>query len=105
MPRTSLTRRVPFAASHRARRPDWSDQDNVDVFGACAHPSYHGYRIDPRHSNLDGPEFGNDRLIPTGEHLSRFLGERVQRAHTTAVVICVHRAADTTLSSPYEVDA
>lgn len=93
MPRTSLTRRVPFAAAHRARRPDWSDQDNVDVFGACAHPSYHGYRFDHRHRNLDGPEFGNDRLIPTGEHLSRFLGERVQRA------------ADTTLSSPYEVDA
>lgn len=93
MPRTSLTRRVTFAAAHRARRPDWSDQDNVDVFGASAHPSYHGYRFDHRHSNLDGPEFGNDRLIPTGEHLSRFLGERVQRA------------ADTTLSSPYEVDA
>ena len=93
MPRTSLTRRVPFAAAHRARRPDRSDHDNVDVFGACAHPSYHGYRFDHRHSNLDGPEFGDDRLIPTGEHLLRVRGERVQRA------------ADTTRSSPYEVDA
>jgi 6-pyruvoyltetrahydropterin/6-carboxytetrahydropterin synthase len=43
MPRTSLTRRVTFAAAHRYRRPDWSDQENADVFGACAHPNFHGH--------------------------------------------------------------
>jgi len=32
-----------FAAAHRYRRPDWSDQENADVFGACAHPHYHGH--------------------------------------------------------------
>ena len=43
MPRTSLTRRVTFAAAHRYRRPDWSDQENAEIFGACAHPHYHGH--------------------------------------------------------------
>jgi len=43
MPRTSLTRRVMFASAHRYRRPDWSDAENADVFGACAHPHYHGH--------------------------------------------------------------
>ena len=43
MPRTSLTRRVTFAAAHRYRRPDWNDQENAAVFGACAHPHYHGH--------------------------------------------------------------
>ena len=43
MPRTSLTRRVTFAAAHRYRRPDWSDQQNAAIFGACAHPHYHGH--------------------------------------------------------------
>ena len=43
MPRTSLTRRVQFAAAHRYRRPDWSESENADVFGACAHPNYHGH--------------------------------------------------------------
>jgi 6-pyruvoyltetrahydropterin/6-carboxytetrahydropterin synthase len=43
MPRTSLTRRVTFAAAHRYRRPDWSDQENAEIFGACAHPNYHGH--------------------------------------------------------------
>ncbi len=38
-----LTRRVTFAAAHRYRRPEWSDQQNESVFGACAHPSFHGH--------------------------------------------------------------
>ena len=43
MPHTSLTRRVPFAAAHRYRRPDWSDERNAAVFGPCSRPSYHGH--------------------------------------------------------------
>ena len=43
MPRTSLTRRVLFASAHRYRRPDWSDAENVAIFGACAHANYHGH--------------------------------------------------------------
>ena len=43
MPSASLTRRVTFAAAHRYRRPDWSDERNAAVFGLCARPSYHGH--------------------------------------------------------------
>ena len=39
----TLTRRVRFAAAHRYRRPEWSDAKNAEVFGACAHPAYHGH--------------------------------------------------------------
>lgn len=38
-----LTRRVTFAAAHRYRRPDWSDERNNAVFGLCARDSYHGH--------------------------------------------------------------
>lgn len=43
-----LTRRVTFAAAHRYRKPEWSDERNAEVFGLCARPSYHGhtYRCD-----------------------------------------------------------
>jgi 6-pyruvoyl-tetrahydropterin synthase len=34
---------VTFAAAHRLRRPEWSDEKNDSVFGACARPSYHGH--------------------------------------------------------------
>lgn len=43
MPRASLTRRVTFAAAHRYRRPDWSEEKNLEVFGSCSRPSYHGH--------------------------------------------------------------
>ena len=34
---------MTFAAAHRYRRPDWSDERNAQVFGACAHPNFHGH--------------------------------------------------------------
>jgi 6-pyruvoyltetrahydropterin/6-carboxytetrahydropterin synthase len=43
MPTALLTRRVRFAAAHRYRRPEWDDARNSAVFGACAHPNYHGH--------------------------------------------------------------
>ena len=38
-----LTRRVSFAAAHRYRIPEWSDERNATVFGACARPNFHGH--------------------------------------------------------------
>ena len=38
-----LTRRVTFAAAHRYRIAEWSDERNAQVFGACARPNYHGH--------------------------------------------------------------
>lgn len=43
MRKATLTRRVAFAAAHRYRRPEWSDEKNEAVFGACARPHYHGH--------------------------------------------------------------
>jgi 6-pyruvoyltetrahydropterin/6-carboxytetrahydropterin synthase len=43
MPKASLTRRVTFAAAHRYRRPEWTDEQNEKTFGACARPHYHGH--------------------------------------------------------------
>lgn len=43
MPRLSLTRRVVFAAAHRYRRPEWSVERNLEVFGACARAPWHGH--------------------------------------------------------------
>jgi 6-pyruvoyltetrahydropterin/6-carboxytetrahydropterin synthase len=39
----SLTRRVSFSAAHRYSRPDWSDEKNASIFGACAWPNFHGH--------------------------------------------------------------
>ena len=41
--RTTLTRRVQFAAAHRYRRPHWDDATNEARFGLCARPKFHGH--------------------------------------------------------------
>ena len=43
MPRASLTRQVSFAAAHRYRRPEWSNEKNEEMFGLCSRESYHGH--------------------------------------------------------------
>src|SRR5580704_10822211 len=43
MPKCTLTRRITFAAAHRYRRPEWSDEQNIATFGACAWPNFHGH--------------------------------------------------------------
>ncbi|MFL5604821.1 MAG: 6-pyruvoyl trahydropterin synthase family protein [Gemmatimonadaceae bacterium] len=40
---TYLTRRITFAAAHRYRVAEWSDEKNTATFGLCARPSYHGH--------------------------------------------------------------
>jgi 6-pyruvoyltetrahydropterin/6-carboxytetrahydropterin synthase len=43
VPRACLTRRVTFGAAHRFWRPEWDDARNAEVFGASAHPHFHGH--------------------------------------------------------------
>jgi 6-pyruvoyltetrahydropterin/6-carboxytetrahydropterin synthase len=43
VPRIALTRRVIFAAAHRYRRPEWSDERNFEVFGKCSRAPFHGH--------------------------------------------------------------
>ena len=38
-----LTRRVTFAAAHRYRIAEWSEEKNAQTFGLCARPNYHGH--------------------------------------------------------------
>lgn len=129
-----LIRRVRFAAAHRYRKPEWSDEKNLEVFGLCARPNYHGHtytcavtvegpideatgmvidlavvdrvldrevvqRFDHRNINLDVPEFGEGRLIPTGENLALFILERLQHVLGWVRVYSVQIDEDETLSA------
>ncbi|MFT4849262.1 MAG: 6-pyruvoyltetrahydropterin/6-carboxytetrahydropterin synthase [Sediminicola sp.] len=44
----SLTvyRRAHFNAAHRLFREDWSDARNLEVFGKCSNPHYHGHNYE-----------------------------------------------------------
>ncbi|MEZ5013813.1 MAG: 6-carboxytetrahydropterin synthase [Chitinophagales bacterium] len=38
-----LTRREHFNAAHRLFNPNWSEEKNVEIFGKCANPNWHGH--------------------------------------------------------------
>lgn len=46
MPRVRVTRRLHFSAAHRLYRPDWTDERNAEVFGACSNPLWHGHNYE-----------------------------------------------------------
>lgn len=38
-----ITRREHFNAAHRLFRPEFSDEKNLQVFGKCSNPNWHGH--------------------------------------------------------------
>jgi 6-pyruvoyltetrahydropterin/6-carboxytetrahydropterin synthase len=38
-----ITRRERFSAAHRLFRNDWDDEKNLETFGACSNPNWHGH--------------------------------------------------------------
>jgi len=46
MPRVRITRELHFNAAHRVYNPEWSDERNLEVFGGCANPNWHGHNYE-----------------------------------------------------------
>jgi 6-pyruvoyltetrahydropterin/6-carboxytetrahydropterin synthase len=60
MARVKVTRRLHFSAAHRLHRDDWTEERNVEVFGLCASPNWHGhnYELDVTVEGEIDPETG-----------------------------------------------
>lgn len=41
-----LTRRERFNAAHKLSVPEWSEEENLKVFGKCANPNWHGHNYE-----------------------------------------------------------
>lgn len=41
-----ITRRERFNAAHRLFRPDFTDEQNIEIFGKCSNPNWHGHNYD-----------------------------------------------------------
>ncbi len=44
--RSTVSRRAHFNAAHRLFRKDWSDAKNLEVFGKCSNPNFHGHNYE-----------------------------------------------------------
>lgn len=76
MPRAQLIRRVRFAAAHRYRRLDWTEQKNSEVFGMCARPNFHGHTYTCS-VTIEGPVDPETGMITDLGLLDRVLKEQV----------------------------
>ncbi|NLV19942.1 MAG: 6-carboxytetrahydropterin synthase [Bacteroidetes bacterium] len=41
-----LTRRERFSAAHRMYRHEWTDEQNLEIFGKCSNPNWHGHNYE-----------------------------------------------------------
>ena len=48
-----VTRRARFNAAHKLWNDDWSQEKNLEVFGKCANPNWHGHNYE-LHVTLKG---------------------------------------------------
>ena len=44
--RITVHRKAHFNAAHRLFRKDWDDDRNLEVFGKCSNPHYHGHNYE-----------------------------------------------------------
>ena len=49
-----VCRRLTFNAAHRLFNAEWSDEKNLEVFGKCSNPNFHGHNYTIE-TWLDGP--------------------------------------------------
>ncbi len=71
-----LTRRERFNAAHRLFKPEWTDQQNFEVFGKCSNPNWHGhnYNIFVTIKGEPNPETG---FVINLKQLSKIVRERI----------------------------
>lgn len=41
-----ITRKERFNAAHKLYREEWSDQQNLEIFGKCSNPNWHGHNYE-----------------------------------------------------------
>ncbi len=101
-----LTRREKFNAAHRLYRDDWSDEKNLEVYGPCSNPNWHGhnYNLFVTVKGNIKPELGyvvdlknlskliRDRIIDRIDHKNinlevAFMKDRVASAENMAMAI------------------
>ncbi len=71
-----ITRRERFNAAHRLFRPEYSDEKNLEVFGKCSNPNWHGHNYE-LFVTLKGEVDPHTGFLVNLKILSRIIKEKV----------------------------
>lgn len=71
-----ITRRERFSAAHKLWVNDWSDQKNLEIFGGCANPNWHGHNYQ-LFVSIKGPIDPVTGFVVNLKQVSKILKEKV----------------------------
>ncbi len=71
-----ITRRERFNAAHRLYKPDFTDEQNMEVFGKCSNPNWHGHNYE-LFVTVKGEVNPQTGFLINLKDLSRIVRERV----------------------------
>ena len=71
-----ITRKERFNAAHRLFRPEFSDEQNLKVFGKCSNPNWHGHNYTLL-VTVKGEVSKETGFVANLKELSRIINEKV----------------------------
>ena len=71
-----ITRKERFNAAHRLFRAEYSDEQNLKVFGKCSNPNWHGHNY-TLHVTIKGEVSRETGFVANLKELSRIINEKV----------------------------
>ncbi len=71
-----ITRKERFNAAHRLFRPEYSDEQNLKVFGKCSNPNWHGHNYTLL-VTVKGEVSKETGFVVNLKELSRVINEKV----------------------------
>jgi 6-pyruvoyltetrahydropterin/6-carboxytetrahydropterin synthase len=71
-----ITRKERFNAAHRLFSPDFSDEQNLKVFGKCSNPNWHGHNYTLL-VTVKGEVSAETGFVANLKELSRIINEKV----------------------------
>lgn len=74
--KVKVSRKEHFNAAHRLYNTDWSEAKNLEVFGKCAYPNFHGHNYELIVSVIGVPDPKTGFVIDM-KKLSDIIGEHV----------------------------
>jgi 6-pyruvoyltetrahydropterin/6-carboxytetrahydropterin synthase len=71
-----ITRKERFNAAHRLFRPDYSEEQNLKVFGKCSNPNWHGHNYTLL-VTVKGEVSDETGFVTNLRELSRIINEKI----------------------------
>ena len=71
-----ITRKETFTAAHKLFKPEWSNEKNLEVFGKCANPNWHGHNYN-LYVTVKGEINPDTSFVANLSDISRIINDKI----------------------------